>query len=147
MKKQISGWGAHLRKRVQTPVKSNPNDVSLTKQADKAAADINNIVKKYANRADEFRILQMANQGAYDDFSEVPSFLEAQNILLKTQEQFAALPSSLRDELGNDPARFLEYVADSKNSDELIKLGLKKAPVAPPEPVRVIVENPDKPQN
>lgn len=104
----------------------------------KDETDIKNILKKYG-RTGVLPI--MKEPGLYGDFSSVPSYQEAQNILLKAQKQFEALSSDLRKKFDNDPEKFLEFCGDEKNLDEMRKLGLAKELEPDPLPVKVEVIN------
>lgn len=64
--------------------------------------------------------------GLYGDFTEVPDYMAAQNVVAKANEQFAALPSQVREKFGNDPSRMLEFVNDPDNEPLLVKYGLAK---------------------
>ena len=41
------------------------------------------------------------------------------------QDMFESLPADIRTKFGNDPGRFLDFVEDPQNEEELIELGLK----------------------
>lgn len=108
-----------------------PEQRSLTKQQFKEDADINNILRKYETQGLLPEL--MAGEPQYGDFTEVPEYLEALNIVNTAQQQFAALPSEVRDRFGNDPARFLEFTSNPENSEELVKMGLATLPEPPRE--------------
>lgn len=102
----------------------------LTKQNFKKECDINHIMAKFQKTgAIEHR---NAYQGQYGDIPAI-TFHEAMNLVLDAQEQFMSLPSSLRKRFSNDPAEYLDFVQDSANLDEMVKLGLANAP-SPAEP-------------
>jgi len=103
------------------------NEPSKTKQAFKDESDINNILKKYA--ATGALPLNIKENPVYGDYSNVPDYQTALNTIQKAEQQFQGLPSELRDRLQNDPSLFLDFVNNPKNSDELIKYGLKKEPI------------------
>ena len=46
------------------------------------------------------------------------------NIVLKADEMFNDLPSRARRHFDNDPAKFLDFVQDPKNHEQLVDLGL-----------------------
>jgi len=94
---------------------------SRTKQSFKQECDINHIMKKYERQG---ILPQNIKQGMYADVSDVPTYQEACNLVIAAQEQFAALPSNVRERFANDPARFLEFVNDGSNAEEMEKLGL-----------------------
>ena len=81
------------------------------------------------------------NEAIYGDFSEVPSYQEAQNIMIKAEESFMSLSSDVRKTFDNDPVKFLEFMSDSKNSAEIEKMGLSKPKDKPTSPVKVEVIN------
>lgn len=119
------------------------------KQSFKDECDINRIMAKY-QRSGVITWLNSA-EAQYGDMTGF-DFLEAMNVVAKGNEAFAALPSSIRKRFSNDPAEFLQFMADPENTAEAIKLGLaveKPAPVAPePVAVRVVVDaNPEESKN
>jgi phage internal scaffolding protein len=99
-------------------------DPSMTKQAYKEDVDINNILRRF-----EVGQLQYIGngEGIYADISEAPDYIAAQNILRRANEQFEALPASIRDRFANSPEKFLEFMNDESNYDEQLKLGLVHA--------------------
>jgi len=103
----------------------------MTKQEFREECNVNNILRKY--RKTGLLPSMIKSNPQYGDFSDVGSYQEACNIVLFAQEQFSALPASTRDRFGNDPVKFLEFVNDPRNSDELVKMGLatKKEPAMP----------------
>lgn len=105
---------------------------SLTKQSFQAESDINNILKKYQKTG----ILTHVNQfgGKYMDLGSVEDYHSSMNRVVKAQEAFLTLPSSLREKFGNDPAAFLKFVGDEKNIPAMRELGLLKEDLStPPE--------------
>lgn len=111
---------------------------SLTHQEFKEECDINTIMARYVQTGVAPTDARMAS---YGDFAEAPDFQEAQAILLRAGEQFAALPGPVRARFENDPVKFLEFVHDSKNLDEAFKLGLLSEEYAKREGERVKVAN------
>nr|QJB18997.1 MAG: internal scaffolding protein [Microvirus sp.] len=99
-------------------------DKGVTKQADLRDCDINLIMKRYEKTG----VLPdlIVKDGRYGDFSEVPDYQEACNIVKMADEQFAALDVTIRNRFANDPANFLAFVTDPKNIDEVEKMGLLK---------------------
>lgn len=107
-------------------------DPSLTKQADKEAADINNIVRRYEKTGELPNMI--SRDPIWGDFSDVPTFQEAFVVVAKAEEQFAALDAPIRNRFGNDPAEFLRFATDPSNLEEMRTLGLLKPVIAPPAP-------------
>lgn len=106
---------------------------SATKQEFKAECDINNILKQYKATG---MIRHIAAQGPI--YADLPSDIDFQgslNMVLEAQTAFGTLPSKIRERFANDPRRFLAFMADPSNLDEMVKLGLaKKTEEAPPPP-------------
>jgi phage internal scaffolding protein len=107
---------------------------SLTQQSHAAAADVRNIIKQY----DRTGLIANVNKGIaqYGDYSEINEYAEALNMVREANESFATLPSHIRQQFNNNAGLFFEFATDPKNSEEMIKLGLKEAPA----PIRNVVE-------
>lgn len=109
-------------------------DEPMTQQSGKDDADINVIVE----RAKRGAIPPPGRPAApmYADFTEVPTDLREVLVMVKrADELFMSLDPFIRRRFDNDPAKMLDFLNDSKNRDEAVKLGLVKAPVVPVEPV------------
>ncbi len=103
---------------------------TLTKQSFKKECDINNIMAKF-QRTGAITHVQK-NQQNYG-FASALTFTESMNIVAKGQSMFNELPSSIRTKFDNDPAKFLDFVQDESNADELVELGLANAPPFDPD--------------
>lgn len=121
---------------------------SRTKQAFRDGTKLDSILRKYAtigvdpNDIGVFRqTMAGATYGVADTSHDYQVMLNRVNYV---QEYFARLPSRIRDRFANDPARMLDFMADKRNIDECVKLGLFRAtpggegakppPEAPPVP-------------
>lgn len=114
---------------------------SLTKQSMKKECDINNIMKKYIKYG---KLPDMIKQNpSYGDYSEVTDFQSAINIVNSVKEKFANLSGQMRKRFANDPAKFLEFVNDEENLEEMYELGLAIRPEEPNSPP----ESPGSPSN
>nr|QJB18899.1 MAG: internal scaffolding protein [Microvirus sp.] len=102
------------------------DEVSLTKQSDAAACDINNIMAPYARM--DMRDLLQSNPGQYLDLTDAKTYHESMNIVVEAQAAFEALPANIRKKFGNDPENFLEFCSNPDNADEMVELGLAEAP-------------------
>lgn len=111
-------------------------DESLTQQHFAEEADVNNIMRRYAQTG---YIVDPLNPGTakpmFGDFSVDFDYQEAQNMLISANNQFMALPADLRKRFGNNPGELLAFLADSNNKDEAIRLGLIDPPEVPPAPL------------
>lgn len=99
------------------------NEQSLTDQSQKKACDINEIVRRYKKTGQLTHTTE--RQPLYQDVSKIPDLIGALEQVTKAQEAFMSIPSQLRKRLNNDPANLIEYLNDSKNDEEAIKLGIK----------------------
>ena len=93
----------------------------LTEQAHKEETDMNYILRDYVKTG----LLRHAkeHQGKYDDIA-VQDFQEAMNIVATARSMFEELPSQVRARFGQDPARFLDFVQNPNNADEMHALGI-----------------------
>lgn len=105
-------------------------------QAYKDECDINCIMSKNF----ETGALSWLNamQGTYEDVTGC-DFQTCMDQVVRAQEAFDALPSKLRDRFANDPQRFLDFVHDPSNAQEMITLGLRNPPPAAAESAPVAV--------
>jgi len=95
-----------------------------TKQNHLAECDINNIIKQFKLTGQIAHISAKAAMGTYTDLPDPLDFQESMNLVIAAEASFATLPAKVRDRFGNDPSKFLEFMGDSSNQDEMIKLGL-----------------------
>jgi len=121
-------------------------DVSLTKQSDAEAADINTIVRRF-NISGMLPVQELPPQ--FGDFTDVVDFQTAMNAVVLARETFEALPADLRSRFHNDPVEFVDFTDNKDNLDEMRKLGLAKPVVAKapePGPLRVTVVEDQRPK-
>lgn len=108
------------------------------KQSFVAECDINTILKQYSQTGQIRHMNAKAAMGTYADLPDDVDFQTSLHTVQAAQAAFATLPSKVRDRFANDPARFLEFMADASNAEEAAKLGLlsqpKETPPAPPPP-------------
>lgn len=116
---------------------------SRTKQGFKRECDVNILMAKYQKTG----VLPQIKPGqpVYGDFTQVSDYQSAQNMLISAREQFDAMPLNVRKKFNYDPGRFLEFVENPENQQEMIDLGLatkkdypeaeKNAPT--PEPPKI----------
>ena len=108
-----------------------------TKQSFKDETDVNNIIAKHARMGTLSHLEQFGGQ--YGDFGDF-DFQEAQNQIARANSMFEQLPSAVRNQFSNDPARFLEYVNDPENADNLHE----KLPELAQPRTRPLPENKDR---
>lgn len=114
--------------------------VSMTDAQYKDECDINFILKSFA--VGDTRAVRPT--GITGDFSKVGDFSECLEIVNKAKDEFAALPSSLRDRFGNDPRAYVDFCLDPANVDECIRLGLREKVEAPSRTTNDILESIEK---
>lgn len=118
-------------------------DESLTIQSGKDDADINVIVARFGLTGELPKDLKMPQSG---DFSDLPDFQSALNMVRDAQQEFLRIPAELRARFGNDPGAYMSFVEDPANEAESVRLGFRvPAPVVPvvePLAVRVIADPP-----
>ena len=107
----------------------------LTDQNHKDETDINNIVRKY-NKTGLIDHLNQFEQ-KYADMTGY-DYQDAMNTVAAANSMFEGLPSEIRNKFENDPAKFINFVDDESNHDELVKMGLAN----PLPPVDEGVETP-----
>lgn len=102
---------------------------SLTRQEFKDECSIERIMANYKQTG----VILHGNQKTptYDDFSQVVTFQEAQNISIKATEAFNALPSHVRTRFENDPGQFVDFAVNPDNYDQMVSMGLLPKPPAP----------------
>lgn len=117
------------RKRVQLFCK----DEGLVKQSFKNSCDINMLMKRFKKVMPQGFLSQYNNVvgGQYGDFSNVPDYRTALDIVSHAEDAFMTLPAQVRKEFANDPALFLDAINDPKQKSRLQELGLVK--VSPPQ--------------
>lgn len=93
----------------------------VTEQAHKDACDINSILHDYTRTG--FMRHAKQNEGRYDDVTSV-DFQNAQNIVAQVKTMFETLPSEIRQEFGQNPSTFLDYVQNPSNGKELADRGI-----------------------
>jgi phage internal scaffolding protein len=112
------------------------DDPSLTRQEFAEECDLGKIIARFSKTPDGMRQLEMARGFVSDRFEDVSGFVDFRTALDQVRaadEAFMGLPPIVRTRFDNDPAKFLDFVDDPKNLDELIKLGLAKGKKEAPE--------------
>lgn len=117
------------------------DEPSLTRQEFKDECDLGLIVQKFSSNPEGMEALLNARnfvQGRFEDVSAVVDYQTALAQIKQADEAFMRLPAQVRTRFDNDPAKFLDFVDDPKNVDELRKLGLV-------EPVEEVSKKPETP--
>jgi len=113
------------------PVVDCSKDPSRTRQSEAEACDINKIIERFKRTG---ILPPVAREGFYADVCELGGYREVLDRVQEAELYFMKLPATLRAEFGNDPAAFLDFVAEA-TPDELEAHGLveasEKAPSGP----------------
>lgn len=91
--------------------------------------DVNRILERYT-RTGSFG----AGSGAspmFGDFSSGTDYTEACNAIAQANQLFADLPSHVRNEFDNSPAKLLDFLSRESNRARAIELGLLEPVPAP----------------
>jgi len=117
-------YGKHERVTIAFP------EASLTKQSFQEQCDVNNIMKRFEKTG----VIDHVNKfrSSFGDFDQATDYHSAANQVLAAQESFGLLPSAVRTRFQNDAGAFLSFMQDEENLDEMVEMGLVKAP-PPPE--------------
>lgn len=96
-----------------------------TKQSEKDACDINQIMARYVKTGH----ISHANkfQPEYGFATEL-DFRESMELIQQAQDMFDELPAITRKEFDNDPARFLEFTQNPNNQEKMVEMGLVPSP-------------------
>ena len=102
---------------------------SATMQNFKDDADINCIISRFETTGVLVDpTVPVSRTPQFGDFSELPSFQEAQNVIVVANNAFSALPSKIRERFGNDPATYFSFVQGLKEGSdeyaEAVRLGI-----------------------
>jgi len=122
------------RNKVSDETATVNNEPSKTRQEFAEEADINVIIERFGLGYEMPLNPVPPQQG---DFTGLPNFTEAVQMIRKAQEVFNALPAKIRNRFENDPQKYIDFFHDPENQLEAVKLGLAKPPAAgdtPPAP-------------
>ncbi len=112
-----------------------------TKQSFKDETDVNAIIQKHTRMGTLSHLEQWGGQ--YGDWSDF-DFQTAQNQIANANSMFEQLPSAVRNQFANSPEKFLEYVNDPANKDDLAeKLPQLAAPGTKPLPTNKDAKDPE----
>lgn len=105
-------------------------DASLTRQEFVQESDLNNIMKRYASGLPPS--LAGSRTPMFGDFSNIPDYQTSLQVVIDAQDRFADLPSAVRKRFDNDPGKLIEFLQNSDNRNEAVRLGLIDKPAETP---------------
>jgi len=94
---------------------------SMTKQHFKDECDVNQIVGRFQATGELPNVSELPPQ--FLDVTEM-DFQAHQNFIAEAHTMFSELPSALRAQFENSPAKFLDFCSHEKNRPELAEMGL-----------------------
>lgn len=100
---------------------TKPSRVRRDMQED---CDINKIMGRWRKTG---LMPQATRTPRYGDFSNAMQYQDALNRVMAAKEDFMALPARVRARVDNDPGRFLDFISNTDNLEELVELGLVEA--------------------
>lgn len=115
-------------------------DPSMTDQSFGEECDINNLMARYQKTG--LLPQHPGQEMRYLDLTDMPSFQDAMDMMLRAEEAFMALPAVVRREFDNDPGKFVGFAEDPENLGKLREWGLAPPEKVPEPPMRVEVVNP-----
>lgn len=118
-------------------------DVGRTRSEFKKSCDINHILARLKKTG----LAPFLSGGFYDDVSNRLDFRESLDFVNRVCDDFAVLPADIRSRFDNDPEKFLAFYDDDQNLDELVKLGLKAAPLVQKPPAASVPADPPPADN
>lgn len=115
---------------------------SMTDQSQYKDTDINNIVKRFevtglldSPGAVDYTTLK------YGDATLLPDYQTALDLVNGVQEEFATLPSEIREKFGHDPMNLVEALGDPNKRTMLQDIGLISKYT--PQDTQVAIQNPN----
>ena len=102
---------------------------SQTLQSFKDDADINCIISRFENTGVLVDpTVPVSRTPPFGDYSDMPDYQTAQNVIVAANNAFYALSSKIRERFGNDPAAYFQFVQSLKEGSddyaEAISLGI-----------------------
>lgn len=98
---------------------------SLTEQSHKESCSMQFILKKYAKTG----VIEHTNQyqGQYMDLPGEMDLHQAQNIIATANSMFETLPAVIRADFENDAGKFLAFMQEPDNKDQIEAYGLSSS--------------------
>lgn len=105
---------------------------SMTHQEFKEESDINTIIDRFGIGENPVEAQKWVTNV---DIADAPdNYQDVMNQLNEARDQFMSIPAKIRSQFDNDPAKFVDFVSDPSNIDEMVRLGLAVArPVVEPD--------------
>lgn len=95
---------------------------TLAQQHMRDQCDINFILRKFGQGIQNMPA--NVDLSRYGDFTGIDDYQSALDFIRAAGEDFAALPSTLRDQFHNDPQKLIAFVSSDENYEAATKMGL-----------------------
>ena len=98
-----------------------------TEQCHRDECDINKIIAKY----DRTGVLNHVNdfEARYEDLTGL-DYQTMLNIVANANSMFEGLPSVIRNQFDNEPQKFISFMDDENNNEQMYEMGLKQRPIS-----------------
>lgn len=116
------------------------DDDPITQQQFKNECDINYIVNRYLQTGYVNPMLVRNGKPVFGDVSTIAGYKETLDQIQEADQMFMQLPAKIRDRFQHDPLQLLQFVADNKNYDEAVRLGLVEPSAHLPLDVNVLTD-------
>lgn len=106
-------------------------DEGRTVQADRNEADINKILARFEKSG---MITHLSKETPF--YGDVSEFSGLQDCLIKVREAdelFMGMSATIRERFENNPVKMVDFLADERNREEAISLGMVLPPPVTPE--------------
>ena len=98
-----------------------------TEQCHREECDINKIIAKY----DRTGVLNHVNdfEARYEDLTGL-DYQTMLNTVANANSMFEGLPSEIRNQFDNEPQKFISFMDDENNNNDMYEMGLKQRPIS-----------------
>lgn len=106
-----------------------------TRQSMRDEVDINKIVGRFM-KTGQLSHLERRSK-LFADVSDIGDYRECLERVQTVKDAFfKEVPAKIRERFGHNPALFLDFIADPRNAEEMVTMGLRKKPdEVPAKPV------------
>lgn len=94
---------------------------ALTEQCHAEHVKIQNIIASYRETGIVTHLAKW--QGKYMDLPGTFDFKQAQDLIAEAGEMFLSVPSHIREQFENNPAKFVEFMQNPENIEKMEELG------------------------
>jgi DNA-binding ferritin-like protein (Dps family) len=126
----------HIKVKIDCQKAVKDGEEIRVEQSHKDEVNINKIVARHG--IDLLQNVAALQKWEYDDVSG-NDFQEAMNALIKARDTFDKVPNKIRKHFDHDAAKFMDFVRNPENVEQLREWGLAKPPeVVVPQQVEIV---------